>query len=101
MNHDSSEKAHRSRRVSAAAIAASLPDILIDATGARCELFDALGFSQTTVFKSARALCIVIHLVNHKTGEELRLEECTWSQQFHQKTFKVRGRRGRGERIRA
>jgi hypothetical protein len=35
------------------------------------------------VLKSARALCIVIHLVNHKTQHENRLEESTWSSQVN------------------
>lgn len=62
-------------------------DVLVDASGARCELLDALGFSQTVALKSARALCIVLSLVNNKTKEELELRESTWSQQFYQEEF--------------
>ena len=56
----------------------SLPDVLLDATGARCELFETLGFNHGTVLKSARALCIVMHLANEKTAEEMRISENTW-----------------------
>jgi hypothetical protein len=35
-------------------------DVLIDASGARCALFEPFGFKQTLALKSARALCIVI-----------------------------------------
>lgn len=64
-----------------------LPDVLLDATGARCELFESLGFAHETVLRSARALCIVIHLHHGKTAEENRLTESTWSSQYHQAQF--------------
>ena len=35
-------------------------DVLIDASGARCALFEPFGFKQTLALKTARALCIVI-----------------------------------------
>lgn len=41
------------------------------------------------MLKSARALCIVIHLENGKTQSELRLQESTWSSQFHMAKFKA------------
>ena len=47
-----------------------LPDVLVDATGARCDLFDGFGFDQLTVLRSQRALGLVIHFVNGKTPEE-------------------------------
>ena len=56
-----------------------LPDVLLDATGARCELFEHLGFSHGVVLKSARALCIVMHLKNERSSEEMKLRESTWS----------------------
>jgi hypothetical protein len=62
-------------------------DVIVDASGARCELLDGLGFSQTVALRSARALCIVISLQNKKTKEELELRESTWSQQFYQGEF--------------
>lgn len=93
-----------------------LPDVLIDATGARGELFSGVGFTQSVALKTARALCIVIHLVsiaedsnqnapsslcvcepnasracalqvNGRMPDELRLPESTWSQQYHQHLF--------------
>lgn len=70
-----------------AELEARLPDVLVDATGARCPLFEALGFSQGTVLRSARALCIVMHLRNGKTADENRLQESTWSSQYHQHKF--------------
>ena len=30
-----------------------------------------------------------MHLVNQKSGEELRLQESTWSKQFHQAKFEA------------
>ena len=62
-------------------------DVIVDASGARCELLDGLGFSQTVALRSARALCIVISLQNKKTKEELELRESTWSQQYYQDEF--------------
>ena len=62
-------------------------DALVDASGARCGLLDELGFSQTVALRSARALCIVISLVNHKTSKELELRESTWSQQYYLAEF--------------
>ena len=64
-----------------------LPDVLLDATGARCELFEHLGFSHGVVLKSARALCIVMHLKNERSSEEMKLRESTWSAQYHQADF--------------
>ena len=62
-------------------------DVIVDASGARCELLDGLGFSQTVALRSARALCIVLSLQNKKTKEELELRESTWSQQYYQDEF--------------
>ena len=62
-------------------------DCLIDASGARCALLDSLGFSQVVAFRSARALCIVISLVNGKTSDELGARESSWAQQFYQAEF--------------
>ena len=62
-------------------------DVLIDASGARCELLDSLGFAQTVALRSARALCIVISLANSKSREELELRESTWSSQYYQAEF--------------
>ena len=61
------------------AIACSLTriDVLVDASGARCPLLDALGFRQDVALRSARALCIVLSLINDKTAEELQLREVT------------------------
>ena len=69
------------------------PDVLVDATGARCELFEKLGLTQLST-RFARATCIVVHLQNHKTVEEMRLPESTWSQQYHQQTFAQLARNG-------
>ena len=74
---------------------APLPDVLVDATGARCPLFESLGFAQGTVLRSARALCIVLHLRNGKTADENRLQESTWSSQYHQDKF-AGGKAGAG-----
>ena len=49
--------------------------LLVDATGARCPLFEALGFGQVTVLKSAQALGLVCHLKNTKTKEETQVHE--------------------------
>ena len=57
-------------------------DVLVDGSGARCGLLDELGFAQQVALRSARALCIVISLVNNKTPQELELRESTWSQQY-------------------
>ena len=62
-------------------------DVLVDASGARCELLDSLGFSQQVALRSARALCIVISLANHRTPAELELRESTWSQQYYLAEF--------------
>ncbi len=69
------------------------PDVLVDATGARCQLFETLGLTQLST-RFARATCIVVHLANHKTVEEMRLQESTWSQQYHQQTFAQLARSG-------
>ena len=60
---------------------AAVPAVLVDATGARCGLFSAIGFEQQTVLRSARALGIVVHLFNRKTAEEVRIAEsnAVWS----------------------
>ena len=50
-------------------------ELLVDATGARCPLFEALGFGQVTVLKSAQALGLVCHLKNTKTKEETQVHE--------------------------
>ena len=62
-------------------------DVLVDASGARCALLATLGFDQPVAFRSARALCIVISLMNRKTPEELQVRESTWSQQYYQTEF--------------
>ena len=50
-------------------------ELLVDATGARCPLFETLGFGQVTVLKSAQALGLVCHLKNTKTKEETQVHE--------------------------
>ena len=65
----------------------SVPDVLVDATGARCDLFDGFGFEQITVLRSQRALGLVVHFVNGKTPEEKAVEEGTWAHQYHQARF--------------
>ena len=62
-------------------------DMLVDASGARCELLNSLGFCQEVSLKSQKALCIVISLANNKSPEELELRESTWSQQCFQAEF--------------
>ena len=62
-------------------------DMLVDASGARCELLNSLGFCQEVSLKSQKALCIVISLANNKSPEELELRESTWSQQYFQAEF--------------
>ena len=79
-------RAHTGSTAATAATAAALPDVLIDATGARCALFETLGLTQSTT-RFARATCLVVHLRNHKTAEENNLQESTWSQQYHQAAF--------------
>ena len=64
-------------------------ELLVDATGARCPLFEALGFGQVTVLKSAQALGLVCHLKNTKTKEETQVNESNWAQQFHTAKFKA------------
>lgn len=61
--------------------------VLVDSTGARCPLFDSLGFEQVTVLKSAQALGLVCHLQNGRTKEETQLHESNWAHQFHQAKF--------------
>ena len=68
--------------------------ILVDATGARCPLFDSLGFEQVTVLKSAQALGVVCHLKNGRTKAETQLHESNWSHQFHQTKFTQLARAG-------
>ena len=62
-------------------------DVLVDATGARCELFQTIGFEQVTALKSARALGVVCHFYNRKTTVENALEEKNWAQQYHKARF--------------
>ena len=64
-----------------------VPDVLVDASGARCELFEGVGLTHSVALKTSRAICCVVHLVNGKTPEEMRLQESTWSQQYHQPIF--------------
>ena len=64
-------------------------DVLVDATGARCPMFEAVGFEQQTVLKSARALGLVCHFHNGRTPAETRLEESNWAQQFHTAKFRA------------
>ena len=74
---------------------AALPcDLLIDATGARCPLFQEMGFSQQTMLRSARALGIVCHFVYGAEAWETRLQEGTWSQQYYQERFTSLQERG-------
>ena len=61
--------------------------LMVDATGARCPIFDSLGFEQVTVLKSAQALGLVCHMKNGKTKMETQLKESNWSHQFHQAKF--------------
>jgi len=50
-------------------------DLLVDATGSRCPLFDNCGFRQVSVLKSAQALGVVCHLKNEQTKSEAQLHE--------------------------
>jgi len=61
--------------------------LLVDATGARCPLFDSLDFEQVTVLKSAQALGLVCHMRNGRSSYETQLQESNWSHQFHQARF--------------
>ena len=63
-------------------------DVLVDASGGRCSIFDHLGFAQTVALRSARAIGIVISLVNRKSPAELELRESTWSSQYFQHEFR-------------
>lgn len=69
-------------------------DVLVDATGARCELFRTIGFEQVTALKSARALGVVVHFHNRKTPTENALEEKNWAQQYHKARFEQLKERG-------
>ncbi|KAL3916729.1 MAG: hypothetical protein SGPRY_006696, partial [Prymnesium sp.] len=62
-------------------------EVLVDATGARCDLFSSIGLSQEVVFKGARAIGVVVHLHNGKTPKELQLREANWAHQFHTARF--------------
>ena len=62
-------------------------DLLVDATGARCTLFNDLGFSQVTMLKGARSLGIVCHLAIASEAWEARLSEGSWASQYHQQRF--------------
>ena len=62
-------------------------DLLVDATGARCPLFNDLGFEQTTMLRGARALGITLHLKHTGESWESRLQEGNWAHQFHQERF--------------
>ena len=66
--------------------------VLVDASGARCQLLATLGFGREVGLKSARALCIVLSLANDKTPEELELRESTWSAQYS-RAFRELGER--------
>ena len=80
--------------------------ILIDATGARCPLFESLGFEQLTALKSAQVsrrrftrgrashptnhtphAASSAHFVNGKTRQETQLGESNWASQFHKERF--------------
>jgi len=63
-------------------------DVLVDASGGRCPIFEQLGFAQTVALRSARAIGIVISLVNRKSPAELELRESTWSAQYFQHEFR-------------
>ena len=56
-------------------------------TGARCPLFQEMGFTQQTMLRSARALGIVCHFIYGAEAWETRLQEGTWSQQYYQERF--------------
>ena len=71
----------------APAAAALLPEVLVDATGARCQLFEHVGLCHSVALRTGRAAAIVVHLVHGKTADEMRLQESTWSQQYHQALF--------------
>ena len=62
--------------------------MLIDATGARCPLFDRFGFEQQPVLKAGRALGIVCHLPHGGSPVENKLRQSTWSHQYFQQQFK-------------
>ena len=76
-------------------------DVLVDATGARCDLFTTLGFEQVTALKSARALGVVCHFVNGKTPTENALTEANWAQQYHKERFADLKDRGVNLQVRA
>ena len=61
--------------------------MLVDATGARCPVFNEIGFEQVTALKSARALGVVCHFHNRRTPEENALPESNWAQQYHTQRF--------------
>jgi hypothetical protein len=69
-------------------------DVLVDATGSRCPLFNDVGFEQITALKSARALGVVCHFYNGKTAKENALPEANWAQQYHTARFKSLKDRG-------
>ena len=63
-------------------------DVLVDASGARCDgVLSPLGFSQAVALRSARALCLVISLMNCRSATELQQRESTWSSQYFQAEF--------------
>lgn len=62
-------------------------DVLVDASGARCALLETIGFTQTLALRSARALCLVVSLVNRRTTDEHELRESTWSAQYFPQLF--------------
>jgi hypothetical protein len=77
-----SAPASQATHAASGASSAALPDVLVDATGARCELFSSVGLTHAVALRTARALCIVLHLVNGRTAEEMHLHESTWSSQY-------------------
>ena len=79
---------HKSSRLSLEDGTVFSADVLVDATGARCELFRDIGFEQVTALKSQRALGVVCHFHNHKTAEENALAEGNWAQQYNTARFK-------------
>ena len=85
--------AHEAAEIDDAASAFSA-DVLVDATGARCGLFTAIGFEQVTALKSARALGVVCHFYNRKTAEENALSEGSWAQQYYTARFAKLKERG-------
>ena len=85
---DFGDNGNASDAAAAAAAGGGAPHVLIDATGARCPLFDRFGFEQQPVLKAGRALGIVCHLPHGGSPVENKLRQSTWSHQYFQQQFK-------------